>query len=229
MKPVIGIISRPIKDELDRSTNLVFDKCRSAIIRNGGIPMGIMPTSDIDYYNTLTKYIKEMTEEEKEDIIVQINRCDGILLQGGARWFNYDKFISNYCIENNIPALHMCMSMQLLGNMDLAKKVDKVNLVKVEGHKSEEDYVHNIIIDNSSLLYEIIGKTKIMVNSRHNYALPDTNELMVSARGEDGTIEAIERKDKDFILGVQWHPEIMCAYDEDQAKILKYFINKSRR
>ena len=67
-------------------------------------------------------------------------------------------------------------------------------------HKSEEKYVHDIIIDNPSLLYEILGKQKIKVNSRHSYALHATNELLVSGRSEDGVIEAVERKDKKFDL-----------------------------
>ena len=58
--------------------------------------------------------------------------------------------------------------------------------------------------------------------------MPEVNELFISGRSEDGVIEAIERKDKKFILGVQWHPEMMSQYDEDQNKILKYFVDKSK-
>lgn len=228
MKPIIGIVGRPLKDEQDRSADTILNTSRCAILKNGGIPMGILPTQAINYYDTLTKDIPALTDEEKEDLISQINLCDGILMQGGLRWFKYDEFISDYCIKNNIPCLAMCMSMQMMGRMDLINNGDDTRLIKVQGHKSEDKYVHNITIDNTSLLYEILGKTKIEVNSRHSYALPHTHDLFVSARSDDGVIEAIERKDKDFILGVQWHPEIMSSYDEDQNKILRYFINKAK-
>jgi putative glutamine amidotransferase len=46
----------------------------------------------------------------------------------------------------------------------------------------------------------------------------------VSARDpEDGTIEAVERPDKRFVVGVEWHPENMSARDERQAKLFRAF------
>lgn len=223
MKPVIGVVTRPLKDDANRNNIQMLDVSRQAIIRNNGIPIGINPTQDIDYHTT---DIPKLTREEKDDIVRQIELCDGILLQGGLKWYEYDEFITDYCITNNIPSLYMCMSMQLLGARDLGK--DESSLIRVEGHKSEEKYAHNIIIDKASLLYEILGKQKIKVNSRHSYALSSTNELLISGRSEDGVIEAVERKDKKFVLGVQWHPEMMSQYDEDQNKILKYFIDKAK-
>ena len=48
--------------------------------------------------------------------------------------------------------------------------------------------------------------------------------LHVSARDpEDGTIEAVERSDKRFVIGVQWHPENQSAADERQAAIVRAF------
>ena len=229
MKPIIGIVTRPLKDTQDRSVDTVLDACRRAIIKNGGITMGILPTQELNYYDTLTKDIPALTDEEKEDIISQINLCDGIFLQGGLRWFKYDEFVADYCLRNNIPLLGFCMSMQMMGKMDLVRNNDMTGLIKVEGHKSEDKYVHNVIIDNSSLLYEILGKSQIEVNSRHRYAVPRTYDMKVSGRCSDGVIEAIEYPKNDFALGLQWHPELMTSYDEDQNKILKYFIDKSKR
>ena len=101
MKPIIGIVTRSLKDEQGRSENQVLDLCRTSIIRNGGIPMGIIPTQDLDYYDTKTVDIPELTKQEKEDLVRQIELCDGILLQGGLRWYKYDEFISDYSINND--------------------------------------------------------------------------------------------------------------------------------
>ena len=229
MKPIIGIVSRPLKDTQDRSVDTVLDTCRRAILKNNGVPMGILPTQEINSFDTLTKDIPELTEEEKEDIVSQMSVCDGIFMQGGLRWFKYDEFILDYAIKNNIPLLNICMSMQLMGRMDLINNNDETRLTKVSGHKSEDKYVHSVIIDKSSLLYEIVGKTSLEVNSRHSYAIPYTKELKVSAKSPEGVIEAIEHPTNYFTLGLQWHPELMTSYDEDQNKILRYFINQAKR
>ena len=45
---------------------------------------------------------------------------------------------------------------------------------------------------------------------------------------EDGIIEAIERKDKKFAIGVQWHPEMIFNESEEAKKIFKELIDKSK-
>ncbi|MBM3292720.1 hypothetical protein FJY84_08595, partial [Candidatus Bathyarchaeota archaeon] len=45
-----------------------------------------------------------------------------------------------------------------------------------------------------------------------------------TAWADDNTIEGIEHKKADYIIGVQWHPERML--DSDQNKIFKHFIDK---
>ena len=228
-KPIIGIVTRPLKDTLERSVDTVTDTCRRAILKNGGIPVGILPTQEINYYDTLTKDIPDLSLDEKDMIISQIDLCDGIFMQGGKRWFKYDEFILDYATKNNIPLLGICMSMQLMGRMDLMNNGDMTPLIKVKGHATEGKYVHDIIIDKSSLLYEIVGKTSLQVNSRHSYALPYTKSLKVSATSSDGVVEAIENTSNNFTMGLQWHPELMISYDEDENKILKYFIDKAKK
>ena len=50
--------------------------------------------------------------------------------------------------------------------------------------------------------------TSITVNSTHHQGVADAGDLEVTAIAEhDGLIEAVERPDKNFCLGVQWHPE----------------------
>ena len=46
------------------------------------------------------------------------------------------------------------------------------------------------------------------VNSRHHQSVGRTGSgLVVSARAADGVVEAIEKPDAAFCVGVQWHPE----------------------
>ena len=59
-----------------------------------------------------------------------------------------------------------------------------------------------------SLLHRITGAERLPVNSAHHQAADRVGEgVIVSATAPDGVIEAIERPDRRFCLGVQWHPE----------------------
>ena len=55
---------------------------------------------------------------------------------------------------------------------------------------------------------EVDGRGETLVNSRHHQALGTVASGMeVTAVAPDGVTEAIERPDRRFCVGVQWHPE----------------------
>ena len=65
--------------------------------------------------------------------------------------------------------------------------------------------VWNIV--EGSLLHSLTG-ISLSVNSAHHQGVSDPGSLSISAIADhDGLIEAVEREDKQFCLGVQWHPE----------------------
>ena len=60
----------------------------------------------------------------------------------------------------------------------------------------------------SSVLARSAMASSIEGKSYHHQAVDVVAEgLVVSARAQDGTIEAIEDQSKAFWVGVQWHPE----------------------
>ncbi len=66
---------------------------------------------------------------------------------------------------------------------------------------------HSVIVEQDSLLCSLMGES-FSVNSTHRQGVSDPGSLTISAvAGHDGLIEAVERGDKKFCLGVQWHPE----------------------
>jgi putative glutamine amidotransferase len=73
--------------------------------------------------------------------------------------------------------------------------------------------VHEVWMNRGSLLWRVLsdaldGGDTCTVNSRHHQAVRDLADgFVVSATAPDGVIEAIERDDAPFCLGVQWHPE----------------------
>ena len=146
---------------------------------------------------------------------------DGIIFQGGDNYEDYEFSYLELAYKNNIPVLGICAGMQLMGEFFGGK------LKEVDGHKKKEDkYAHRITINPVSKLYQIFKKEKIEVNSRHNFGVEGTG-LLISATS-DNVIEAIEDPDKSFFIGVQWHPELMFSYDNDQKRLFDYFIKVCR-
>jgi len=75
------------------------------------------------------------------------------------------------------------------------------------------EVVHAVNVAQGSRLEQSLGGRLdsgglCRVNSRHHQSVGRVGDSFVpSAQSEDGVVEAIERPDASFCLGVQWHPE----------------------
>lgn len=143
-----------------------------------------------------------------------INNIDGFIFQGGNEYQEEEKDLIKYLYKNNIPTLGICLGMQ-----EIVETFDGT-LQEIKNHQNK---IHEINIRQNTKLYDIIKKDKIIVNSRHNYAVKETN-LNISAT-INNTIEAIEDKKKEFFIGVEWHPESLN--NEDTNNLFNYFIKKA--
>ncbi len=170
--------------------------------------------------------------------ITDMEKCDGFVLTGGVDVLpalfggaaeyphqpdeflpqrdEFERLIYVYSQEAGVPVLGICRGMQYINILEGGKVFEDNGEQINQLHKKDvEDKVHGVVIDKGSLLYALTGKESGLVNSAHHQAVrPDKlgRNLMVSAQSdtEDGTIEALEFKDKTnkaFMLGLQWHPE----------------------
>lgn len=226
--PIIGI---PIRYDYSKDNNkpimYIFDSLRRTIQKAGGDVYLIVPIQDIDYLNTQNVDIPDMNDEEKEKIKKDLEKCDGFLLPGGFKFTNFDKFILDYAIKNDIPTLGICLSMQMMSCYN-----EEVNLIKNDtsiNHKQDEsdEFCHSVIINEDSKLFNIIGERKIQVNSFHNYHATENHIYKVVAKSLDGIIEAIEHPDCTFNIGVQWHPERSYDTDEFSKRIINKLIEEA--
>lgn len=219
---VIGIVAKHKDENKVRTDSLIRDEVKQAIFDNGSIAIGILsPDFDIDYCSD--NYNDFLEKIDTENIIKQIKLCDGIILQGGLESEAFEVFIAKYCYENNIPCLGICA-----GQNNIVRGIGGITckISNPEKHnKSFENYVHSITIDKKSKFYKMINVKEMQVNSRHKRTVDTCPGLDKVAFCEDGYPDVVESKDKDFYIGVRFHPESLYKIDENMNKIFTEFLN----
>lgn len=189
MKPIIGIVTLPTINNINKEIYEVVIKIVEWVVRCGGTPIAIFPTEIEVFQGKRLSEIRPMNNEEKEELKRVLNMCDGIIKPGAKRIYEHDRFIYSYALEHDIPYLGICAGMQTMAGYKKERILNEPN--KDESHQSENDYVHKVIIDKNSKLYSILGKEEIVVNSRHSQHIIDSGIHKVSAKSEDGIIEGI--------------------------------------
>jgi gamma-glutamyl-gamma-aminobutyrate hydrolase PuuD len=113
-------------------------------------------------------------------------------------------------LERDLPTLAVCRGVQLL---NVARGGDLVQHLPEEvGHDEHKELsgafsTHPVEVRAGTRLADVVP-SGTSVSSHHHQALGTLGEgLVESARALDGTLEAVEDPDKQFVLGVQWHPE----------------------
>jgi putative glutamine amidotransferase len=241
-KAIIGIAGSLLVDPSMRFKSYwksyVNDDYVASVVKAGGVPY-IIPVIDDD------TIIKE-----------QVENIDGIIFSGGsdinpleygekvldkcgeidARRDKFDFKLAKIAKDLKKPTLCICRGHQV--NAVLNNGTLYQDLSYIEGSIFEHDQystpdfkAHQIKIDKDSLLYDILRKKELWVNSFHHQAIKDVPKIFkVTAVCTDGVVEAIEYKNPEyFFLSVQWHPEMMATRDnEDMLKLFKRLIKESK-
>ncbi len=143
--------------------------------------------------------------------------------------------LAKLAYKNEVPTLGICGGMQSItvalgGTLFQDINSQMTTTIPHQPPWSATRAAHAIHIVPQSLLYRIVGKVKIRVNSSHHQSVKDVpRSLTTTAVSPDGVIEAIEATDKPFLLGVQWHPEFLHDRDPLQLRIFQALILASRK
>jgi putative glutamine amidotransferase len=154
----------------------------------------------------------------------------------GPSWAELDRFELSLARAGDamgLPILAICRGMQVL-NVSRGGTLHQ-HLPDVAGdgiqHRQPQASgkpTHWVTLDPASRLSAILGTRRKMVNSFHHQAVATLGErLRVTASARDGTIEALEAIDRDFVLGVQWHAECL-AEEAGHAELLEAFVDAAR-
>ena len=224
-KPIIGIVGQVVTSKSGDDTICSWEEIRLSVIKNGGVPLLILPTNDF-FYNKQEE-VPLLTEQEKEDLYSIVDLCDGLIFQGGLEWYEFDTVIYTYALEKDVPMLGICAGMQMMACVDKYNTFNDLTIPNetfINHQEKTKRYVHEIRVEENTLLHDIVKSRNLHVNSRHSCHIDDIKNFIISAYEPDGIIEAIEYPYKKFVLGVQWHPESMLKYDKQANKIFEYFL-----
>ena len=163
--------------------------------------------------------------------------------------FSAERDVSDYilmscCLDKDIPVLAICRGMQVMAVVSGAEMIQDIpDYAGSMGknydnkHRYEPDEsggqracaFHDVsVTEEDSILYQLTGlKTIPNVPSWHHQAVKnaDDTRLVITAVTETGgleIIEAVERPDKTFALGLQYHPEIAVVRELDDISLI-YF------
>ncbi|MED5578831.1 MAG: gamma-glutamyl-gamma-aminobutyrate hydrolase family protein [Nitrospinota bacterium] len=223
----------------ERDRHVLMDAYILSIIKSGGVPF-LLPS---------------MTEENLTSDFVK--NLDGLVVSGGghdidplsydeerhakcapsnAKRENFEISLIKEAMKLDMPILGICGGMQAInvaagGTLfqDIPSFFD--NSIQ---HKPDEEstYSFHTIKIKSSMLEEIFSSSSELVNSHHHQSVKKVPEsFRVNAFSSDGVIEGIESIENSFVLGVQWHPESLFSYMEDNfshsKKLFSFFVDFS--
>ncbi len=140
-------------------------------------------------------------------------------------------------LRSKRPVFGICRGIQSM-NVALGGTLYQDIPVQLEGNLRVGHYqqagdtvlTHRVAVKRGTLLYDIVKKDTLEVNSFHHQACRRLGRgLVENAQASDAVVEAVSLENYDFFLGVQWHPEHLYAVSDDMARIWRAFVGACRR
>lgn len=234
MPPVIAIIANQQQTTVGEFSlhHITQQAYVDAILQAGGAPF-VLPVI-----------------EDEGAIEALLQRADGLLVSGGPD-ISPDLYGSQPCPnlgsvaplrdgldrvalrvagESGMPVLGICrgiQSMAVFAGGTLYQDVpSEVPGALQHGQKAPGWHgIHELAVTPGSLLARLTGRERLMANSFHHQAVRELPEgFIATARSADGVIEAMEKPEAKFYLGLQFHPELMAPRHECLAAVFRGFV-----
>jgi putative glutamine amidotransferase len=226
-RPLIGVTARnAVNPDTHTPMEGVVGAYLTALIRAGAAPV-IVPRG-----------------LPAEALSAVFQKLDGVLLPGGgdiaparlggethAAVYGVDDerdelefSLARWAAEQAKPILGICRGIQVfnaaLGGslyLDIASQRPASVQHDTPRELPWAHLAHRVSVEPGSRLAALFGQAEGPVNSWHHQAVREPAPgLRVTARAEDGLIEALELPAHPFALAVQWHPEMLPDRPEAQ-------------
>ena len=136
-------------------------------------------------------------------------------------------------IERTLPLLAVCRGVQMLNVALGGTLIPDLPTAGWASHDQDSpsgEAQHEVSIDPTSRVGRTLGRATVAVNSFHHQAVRSVaGTLKAVAWAPDGLIEAVELVDaSQWVIGVQWHPEMMVSNHPAQAELFRALVDQAR-
>ena len=207
-RPVIGVTASR------RGTWILTQFNRLAVWRAGGRPLVLKPghAAPIDALDGLVIGGGDDISAElyggEVALQVRISPARDALERG----------LLDHALGRGLPVLGICRGAQMI-NVHLGGSLHAdVRAVYdgVPGRSTPLPARHVTLVEGSRLA-GVLGLREAKVNTLHHQSVDRLGEgLTVTARDDYGIVQGLESADAPFLLGVQWHPELMLFHPSQQ-------------
>jgi putative glutamine amidotransferase len=192
-----------------------------------------------------------------DDADAVIGGLDGLLLTGGLdvdpalygepahatthTAADRDRFevpLSKAAMERDLPVFAICRGIQVLNVAAGGSLIQDIpsEVITDLNHSIDvpkNHHAHPVQVTPGTRLAAALGPAADLdacpVNSRHHQSVARVAPgFVVSAVSPDGIVEAIERPDRTFCVGVQWHPENFLQSGEF-AGLFREFVAAAKK
>jgi putative glutamine amidotransferase len=230
-RPVIGICAALERARWGAWETLVLLSPRNyslAVQREGAIALMLSPDDAV--------------ADEPDQLL---DMLDGLILAGGsdvdpasyganphpetrgtnAQRDRFELALARAALERDMPVLGICRGMQMLNVACGGTLEQHLADIQTHRHTPGEFCDHPVDLEPDSLAARAARTERLAVKSHHHQGVAQLGAgLEATGRNpSDGVIEAIELPDRQFALGVLWHPE-----EDEQSRVIGALVEEAR-
>lgn len=234
MKPWIGIT--PTLNPTEKQCQL-WDAYIKGVVRAGGIPLILPCTEDPALVQRYVELVDGLLISGGHDIEPRQygeESLDGFEIEWPMTPERdlFEIALIRSAVQLDKPMLGICRGHQILNVAFGGSLFQDIDLLyprepRLRHFQSSPwpDPCHHVNLAPDSKLAAIMNDTVLQVNSLHHQAVKEPGEgIVITGRSRDGVAESLERPQNRFVVGVQWHPELMASANENWLRLFSALV-----